>query len=106
VIEMRLSEAASAIGASRDGADVRFTGCGTDSRTLVPGRLFVALRGPNFDGHRFVDRARERGAVAALVDAPGERPLPALVTGDSRVAMGALARAWRRRHALPVVAVT
>lgn len=42
----------------------------TDSRKIEPGCLFVALKGPNFDGHNFVARANELGAVAALVDAP------------------------------------
>ncbi|BBI50235.1 hypothetical protein HORIV_26560 [Vreelandella olivaria] len=42
----------------------------TDSRKIEPGCLFVALKGPHFDGHDFVERAMKLGAVAALVDAP------------------------------------
>ena len=41
------------------------TNLSTDSRTLQPGDLFVALRGENFDGHKFVSQAFERGAIGA-----------------------------------------
>ena len=51
------------------GGDVRFTSVSTDSRKLVPGDLFVALRGENFDGYEFVAQAAQSGAVAALVNA-------------------------------------
>ena len=40
----------------------------TDSRTLEPGALFVALRGERFDGHDFVPEAAARGAAGALVE--------------------------------------
>jgi len=40
----------------------------TDTRALTPGCVFVALKGPSFDGHRFVADAFQRGAVAALVE--------------------------------------
>ena len=40
---------------------------GTDTRTLASGALFVALQGPNFDGHDYLAAARERGACGALV---------------------------------------
>ena len=43
------------------------TGVSIDSRSIVPGDLFVALRGPNFDGHDFVDQAVAAGAAAAMV---------------------------------------
>ena len=52
----------------------------TDTRTLKPGALFVALSGPNFDGHDFVAAAAERGAAAALV----ERPLAVAVAAGRR----------------------
>ena len=51
---MRLDEAAKALGARRVGADTGFNAVSTDTRTLVGGELFVALRGERFDGHAFV----------------------------------------------------
>ena len=86
-------------------------GVGTDTREDLRGKLFVALRGENFDAHRFLADAQARGAAAALVDRrAGEyvRPagLPLLEVGDTRVALGDLGRWWRRRLRGKVVAIT
>ncbi len=106
MIGMQMSAAAKTLDASRTGEDVRFSGCDTDSRALSPGALFAALKGERFDGHDFIDQARARGAAAALVEKPLEGGFPSLVVADTRRALGKLARAWRRRFQLPVVAVT
>jgi UDP-N-acetylmuramoyl-tripeptide--D-alanyl-D-alanine ligase len=110
---MTLQEAAAALAAhgARATATAHFSSVGIDSRALVPGQLFVALRGERFDGHDFVTAAGEGGAVAALVDArwAAEHPelaLPLLVVDDTRLALGTLAGAWRARFALPVIGVT
>ena len=80
----------------------------TDTRSLRPGDLFVALRGERFDGHAYLPQARAAGAVAALAEQGlTEAGLPGLQVADSRVALGALAAAWRQRFAgLPLIAVT
>ena len=62
-----LQDAATAIGAPLHGADRAFLAVSTDSRTLQPGALFVALRGPNFDGAGFVAAAAQAGAAGAIV---------------------------------------
>ena len=49
-----LRDAASAVGGQLAGDDHPYGAVATDSRTLAPGSLFVALRGPNFDGREFV----------------------------------------------------
>jgi UDP-N-acetylmuramoyl-tripeptide--D-alanyl-D-alanine ligase len=108
-----LHEAAAAIGARAEGAEVLLTGVSTDSRTLAPGDLFVAIRGPRHDGHAFIGAAAARGAVATMVDeryraalGPGARaPLPLLVVDDTRHALGRFAARWRERFAPQVVAV-
>ena len=85
---------------------VALAGVSTDTRTLRPGELFVALRGEVHDAHDHLARAREAGAAALLVErwAPGCAP-PALLVPDARRALGELAAAWRRRFVLPVIAV-
>jgi len=108
---MAIAAAAQAIGARVVGADTMFTSVSTDTRTIGAGALFVALRGERFDGHDYLDTARERGASAAMVDRVGglsgkAGQLPLMVVGDTRLALGALARHWRQRFALPVIAVT
>jgi UDP-N-acetylmuramoyl-tripeptide--D-alanyl-D-alanine ligase len=81
----------------------------SDTRTLQPGDLFVALRGERFDGNQFLAQARAAGAAAALCsDAAALRAagLPGLVVADSRRALGELARGWRAQWRLPLIAVT
>jgi UDP-N-acetylmuramoyl-tripeptide--D-alanyl-D-alanine ligase len=108
---MSLHEAARAIGAGVRGEDVLFESVSTDSRTLARNALFVALRGERFDAHRFIGAARERGAVAAMVDqdsGPGieNRDLPFIVVENTRLALGRLAAQWRARFEIPLIVVT
>lgn len=88
------------------GADVRFESVSIDSRTLTGGALFVALKGPNFDGHDFISTAKEQGAAAALVSQDIGDTLPAVKVDDTRLALGALAASWRSDFEIPVIAVT
>jgi UDP-N-acetylmuramoyl-tripeptide--D-alanyl-D-alanine ligase len=83
-------------------------GVSIDSRSLRPGELFVALRGPRFDGHAFLGEALRRGAAAALVDRELAAPagLALVRVADTTRALAELARHVRRRAALPVLAVT
>jgi UDP-N-acetylmuramoyl-tripeptide--D-alanyl-D-alanine ligase len=104
---MALSEAAAVLDARMSGAEVRFSGVSTDSRTLRAGDLFVALRGERFDGHGFLKHAATAKAAAAMVDRnyAGEFPLPVAIVDDTRLALGALARHWRSRFQPSLVAV-
>ena len=79
----------------------------SDTRTLQPGDLFVALKGERFDGHDLLADARARGAAAALAQRGlAQAGLPGLQVADTQDALEALARAWRARHDLPLIAVT
>jgi len=83
----------------------------TDSRLPVVNALFVALAGPTFDGHDFVEAALRDGAGGAVVSAAwwegGRRSAsPLLVVPDPLAALQDLARAHRRRHPIPLAAVT
>lgn len=80
----------------------------TDTRSLQPGDLFVALKGERFDANDFLAQARDSGAAAALAH-PGrlaEAGLPGIEVDDSLAALGALASAWRAQFSLPLIAVT
>jgi len=79
----------------------------TDSRKLKPGCLFVALRGGNFDGHKFVEQAAAAGALAAIVDDKfvGPADLACIRVADTRYALGELAALVRRRFTGKVIAV-
>jgi UDP-N-acetylmuramoyl-tripeptide--D-alanyl-D-alanine ligase len=100
-----LREAARVAGGELIGEDRPFGCVSTDSRTLKPGALFVALRGPNFDGSAFVQAAAAQGAIGALVERAASGDLPQIVVADSLRALQALAKSWRADFSLPVVAV-
>jgi UDP-N-acetylmuramoyl-tripeptide--D-alanyl-D-alanine ligase len=82
----------------------------TDSRTLQAGDLFVALRGDNFDGHRFVEQAEQRGAVGAIVEEEWSGKPSAsfslLRVANTLVAYQQIAAHYRRSLGLEVVAIT
>jgi UDP-N-acetylmuramoyl-tripeptide--D-alanyl-D-alanine ligase len=105
MMAMQLSAAAQMLGAPYHGEDVMFRGVSTDTRTLAEGNLFVALEGPNFDGHDYLEQARRKGAVAAVCRTCIDG-FPQLKVEDTRLALGALAMHWRSRFSLPLVAVT
>jgi len=106
-MKITLGELARAIeGATTDSADTRIESVSTDSRTLGAGALFVALRGPRFDGHDHSGQARQRGAAALMVEHPLPIDLPQLCVPDTRRALGQAAAYWRARFSLPVIAVT
>lgn len=99
-----LSQAAHWISARLIGADAAVAGVGSDSRRLRPGELFVALRGPHFDGHDYAPQAA--GAAGLLVSRELATSLPQLLVADTRAALGALAAAWRATLPGRVVGVT
>jgi len=106
MINMLLSAAAHSLQARIMGEDVRFNGCSTDSRSIKAGEMFIALRGQNFDGHDFIEQARQSGAVAAMAEVDNGQSLPLLLVEDARIGMGKLAEIWRGNFKLPIIAVT
>jgi UDP-N-acetylmuramoyl-tripeptide--D-alanyl-D-alanine ligase len=106
MIHGSLTGLARTLSATLVGPDTGFTGVSTDSRAVQANELFVALRGPQHDGHAFVAEAASRGAAAAVVERSLEVELPLLRVEDSLQALGAMAAAWRRQFELPVIAVT
>ena len=92
----RMSDWSEAIGASLEGGDAAFDGVFTDSRAPRPGAVFVALRGPRFDGHGHVQAAMEAGAVGAMVETIQPVALPQWRVDDTRAGLGRLGTAWRQ----------
>jgi len=85
-------------------------GVSTDSRTVTPRALFVALRGERFDAHQFLTEVAARGAAGAVVQAGHPRPdvpagFPLYEVSDTLKALGGLGRFHRRRFRLPLAAV-
>lgn len=101
-----LSELAHPLAAELQGADVRVSAVSTDSRSIRPGELFVALKGENFDGHGFLPAAEAAGACAALVSEPVDTSLPTLQVDDTELALGLLGAFNRSQFRGTVVGIT
>lgn len=95
------------MGTSDDVSCITCQGVSTDSRTTRPGDCYIAIKGERFDGHTFIDQAIAQGAVALLVSEPGDYAVPSLLVGDTRIALGMMAKAHRQTQQLEsLIAVT
>lgn len=83
------------------------TGISTDSRNMVPGALFIPLRGERYDGHDYFRQAVNNGAAACLSEQVVEGlPVPVVRVADTLRALGDIAAAWRLQLQGPLVAIT
>lgn len=82
-------------------------GLTTDTRSLKPGEVFLALQGENFDGHQFVETAIDQGAIAAITATGSQLPqTPQLQVPDTLAAYQATSHWWRHQFRIPIIAVT
>ena len=91
------------------GGRCRVSGVSTDTRTIRPNQLFIAIKGENFDGHDFLFKAVKLGATMLLVsraDAPRPRGAVIVLVKDTVDALGAVARHHRLRFPIPLIAIT
>jgi UDP-N-acetylmuramoyl-tripeptide--D-alanyl-D-alanine ligase len=111
-MQVSMGEVAAILGASCDAPERIAQGFSIDSRTILPGQAFFAIRGPRLDGHQFVKQALERGAAFAVVERSfQEQAEPALApfllpARDTTEALQQLAHAVRRKWGRRLVAVT
>ncbi|NLM10194.1 MAG: UDP-N-acetylmuramoyl-tripeptide--D-alanyl-D-alanine ligase [Clostridiaceae bacterium] len=80
----------------------------TDTRTLVEGSLFVAIRGENFDGHKFIDEAFKKGAAVVISEEeyPADGGSAVIVVEDTVKALGELAKNYIKAFDIPVIGIT
>src|SRR6202035_4377774 len=109
---LSISQVADLAGASLEvgDGDVSIENISTDSRTIKSGELFVALRGENFDGHKFVEMAAKAGAAGAIVDLGWKGKVPekfAIIRAeDTLAAYQNIAANYRKSLSLKVIAIT
>ncbi len=103
---MTLEMLAAELGGELSGANVEFSSLSTDTRTLQPGEVYLALTGENFDGNEFVNQAYARQAAGAIVSRKCEVPLSQLVVKDTHEAHGNIASINRQRSKACVIALT
>lgn len=107
---LNLTAAAAAVNGEITGCDGNTVihSVSTDSRVIENGALFVALKGENFDGHKFAAAAVEKGAVCCVVNkgAEGVAGLPIIEVEDTGRALLDLARLYRQKFSIPVIGIT
>jgi UDP-N-acetylmuramoyl-tripeptide--D-alanyl-D-alanine ligase len=108
--EFLLQEVLKATGGSAAGSLMeRFSSVSTDTRTIQPGSLFIALSGEKFDGHHYLNAAVENGAAGVIISQSGvlvPAGVIAIFVADTRRALQDLARFHRQRFSGPVIAIT
>lgn len=113
--QITVREVASAIGGriASGPSDVPLSGLSTDSRTVTPGQVFLALKGEHYDGHEFLSAAVKGGAAGVIVETatsiPQEltaRTLAVITVRSTLEALGDLALWWRKQWAGTVIAIT
>lgn len=112
---MTISEVLRATGGTlvRGESDRLFYGVSTDSRTTQEGNLFLCLRGENFDGHHYLTAAAAAGASGFVIQKDAgetligmQEKIPVLLVEDTLKALGEIARFWRKKLNVPVIAIT
>ncbi len=106
MISLKCSEICRLLGAVMTGPDVAISVVSTDSRNISAGALFIALKGPNFDGANFAGDVVAKGAAALVLHHPVSEAVTQIIVPDTRLALGQLAAALKQRLAPKTVAVT
>ncbi len=101
-----MKELAHIVGGRLVGGDGLFIGVSTDTRDIEAGELFVALKGPNFNGDDFATQAANRGAAGALVGREVAVRVPQVVVDDTLSALAVYAHSWRTARDAAVIGIT
>lgn len=93
------------------GLDTIISAISIDSRTIKPKQAFIAIKGINFDGHTFIDEAIKKGAKAIIAQSPlalsvAAPKIPFIIVKDTVMALADIARFWRNKFNIPIIAVT
>jgi UDP-N-acetylmuramoyl-tripeptide--D-alanyl-D-alanine ligase len=111
-MKLRADEIASAVHAPRldAGSSIVPSGYSIDSRTIAAGECFIAIQGPNFDGHDFIGAALQRGAALVIARADAKSPIesgwPVIRVDDTLSALQRLANFTRRKWGKMVIGIT
>jgi len=105
-MELLLSEIALAVDGRLIGADRAVSAVSIDTRTLAKTDLYIAIKGPNFDGHDFIGKAEAAGASAVLVEQESDTGLAQIIVKDTHLALAELAGVWKNKAEVKTVAIT
>jgi UDP-N-acetylmuramoyl-tripeptide--D-alanyl-D-alanine ligase len=106
MISLSLSEICQAVDGQLIGKDITIETLVTDSRALAKNDVFLALKGPNFDGHRFLNKVIAGGCSAVVVDHDCQLDVPQIVVTDTHQALGKIAAYVKAKLSPKTVAIT
>lgn len=106
MISTTLDWIADKIDGSLFGLNLSINSVSVDTRTILPGDVFIALTGPNFDGHKFVEDAIDKGAVAAIVERKLALDIPQILVKNTRIALGKLGAAVKAKVNPKTIGIT
>ena len=106
MIPLTLIDIAKAVSGKLHGDNITVDGINTDSRALQAGELFLALKGPNFDGHKFLEQVIKLGCGAVIVDHQCDIAIPQIIVSDTHKALGEIAAYVKEKVAPKTVAIT
>lgn len=106
MITLNLTDIAGVTEGKLVGDNIAIDAIGTDSRALTKGQVFLALKGPNFDGHKFIAQVEKLGASAVIVDHQVEATIPQVIVKDTRIALGKIGAYVKAQTAPKTVGIT
>lgn len=106
MMQLTYAEVSRALNAKMKGVDGVIQHISIDTRNLKSGATFVALKGKNYDAHDFIVDSIKAGAASVIVDHEVSYPVTQIIVEDTRKALGDLAKLWRKKFNVPVIAVT
>jgi len=108
-LSQKLSQIAQSMAGELVGKDDIYTQLSSDTRTLNPGDVYIALKGDSFDGHDFIQQAIEKKAVCIIAQknkVKATLSIPVIWVEDTTKALGLLAKYWRAQFDIPVIGIT
>jgi UDP-N-acetylmuramoyl-tripeptide--D-alanyl-D-alanine ligase len=105
-IKLNLKEISLQLSGDLIGEAIDIYSVSIDSRTLIGGNLYIAIKGEQFDGHDFITQAEEAGAYALMLERPVDSLLPQVIVNNTTLALAQLACLWRRTSEATIFAIT
>ena len=105
-LQQAAQETAGVVSGNELSKQLQFNAIATDTRKPMPKSLFIALKGENFNGHEYIDKAVEQGAIACMLDEDKQSSIPVLKVENTVFAMGQLALSVRKKLHLPCIGIT
>lgn len=87
-------------------SDLEIKNISIDTRTLQAGDVYIAIQGETQDGHDYVQAAKEKGAIAAVVSRQMSCDIPQILVKDTTMALGEISKYWREKFSIPIIAIT